>query len=340
MVRALGGRAARTAALVALATAAGCVPGWTVGFAGTGAVGYAGDGGPANAALIDTPADIAVVPGDGFVFVDGHNCVIRRVDRHGVISTVAGRAGQCGDDGDGGPALDASLNPIMVSGPRELTEGLIARQADGDIYLDDRVNGRIRRIGTDGTIDTVLDYGLALVWLATDDAGQVLFNAYTSQSGQPFDGIYRLEEDGSATLLLANVDRFGLAVGPDGSWYTTRVASSTSGFATSILRRSPTGQESLVVTVTGVTFADLDVDAAGTVYATHGNTVVTAEPGGTFDTIAGNGSPDPANGRQGGIGTDLALTPVGIEVTPGGGFLISSGHVVYRLWLPDPAGPR
>jgi hypothetical protein len=341
MARALRGRAGLAIAAIAV-TASGCVPGWTVGFAGTGVVGFGGDGGPANAALLDTPADVVVDPGGGYVFVDGHNCVVRRADRQGVITTIAGRGGECGDAGDGGLATAALLNPILIAGPRELTQGLLARDGAGNLYLDDRANGRIRRIEVDGTIDTAVDYGSALVWLATDPSGHVLFNALSvSGSGSgSYDGIYRFEDNGSITPLLHDIDRFGLAVGPDGSLFTTRITASPSGDFTSLYRRPPSGPEVFLVTVSGVTFEDLDVDAAGTVYATRGNTIVTIGPTGTVTTIAGNGSPDPATGRQQGVATDLALSPRGLAVTPGGGLMLSSGHVVYRLWLPDPLGPR
>src|SRR5262249_24280727 len=78
-------------------------------FAGTGQAGYAGDGGQATKAQLDNPFGVARGP-DGALYVcDAMNHAIRRIDRNGVITTVAG-AGKKGYSGDGGPALNAALN--------------------------------------------------------------------------------------------------------------------------------------------------------------------------------------------------------------------------------------
>jgi hypothetical protein len=78
-------------------------------FAGAGQAGYAGDGGQATKARLDNPFGVARGP-DGALYVcDAMNHAIRRIDRNGVITTVAG-AGKKGYSGDGGPALEATLN--------------------------------------------------------------------------------------------------------------------------------------------------------------------------------------------------------------------------------------
>jgi hypothetical protein len=64
-------------------------PDGTIGtLAGTGQTGYAGDGGPARAALLGHPHDIALRR-DGVVIADSHNGVLRRVDAAGTITTLA-----------------------------------------------------------------------------------------------------------------------------------------------------------------------------------------------------------------------------------------------------------
>ncbi len=71
---------------------------------GTGEKGFAGDGGPATAALLNGPFDIAFDAAGNLYFSDTFNNRIRRVDaRSGVISTVAGN-GEAGYSGDGVPA--------------------------------------------------------------------------------------------------------------------------------------------------------------------------------------------------------------------------------------------
>src|SRR2546423_7754419 len=77
---------------------------------GTGAKGFAGDGGPAAAALLNGPFDVAFDRAGNLYFSDTFNHCIRRVDaRSGVITTVAGN-GTAGFAGDGGPAVRAALD--------------------------------------------------------------------------------------------------------------------------------------------------------------------------------------------------------------------------------------
>src|SRR6266853_3898922 len=77
---------------------------------GTGEKGFAGDGGPAKAALLNGPFDVAFDAAGNLYFSDTFNNRIRRVDAtSGIISTVAGN-GDKGYSGDGGPAVEASLN--------------------------------------------------------------------------------------------------------------------------------------------------------------------------------------------------------------------------------------
>jgi sugar lactone lactonase YvrE len=56
------------------------------------------------------------------------------VDAKGMITTIAGVCGERGDDGDGGPAVEALLNrPYGV-----------ALDRDGNLYIADTHNHRIR----------------------------------------------------------------------------------------------------------------------------------------------------------------------------------------------------
>ena len=96
--------------------------------------GYAGDGGPALAAKLNNPVDLAIGP-DGTLYVsDVYNHCIRAIAPDQTISTVAGICGERGDDGDFGPATKAKLNrPYGVAlGP------------NGDLYIADTHNHRIR----------------------------------------------------------------------------------------------------------------------------------------------------------------------------------------------------
>jgi DNA-binding beta-propeller fold protein YncE len=113
---------------------------------GTGAKGFAGDGGPAAAALLNCPFDLAFDAGGNLYFADTFNHRIRRVDgRSGIIATIAGN-GAAGFAGDGGPATAAALNEPY---------GVVVDRA-GNVYTADRKNARVRRIDARSGIITTL----------------------------------------------------------------------------------------------------------------------------------------------------------------------------------------
>jgi DNA-binding beta-propeller fold protein YncE len=119
---------------------------------GTGEKGFAGDGGPAQAALLNGPFDVAFDSAGNLFFSDTFNHRIRRVDaRTGIITTVAGN-GEAGHAGDGGPATQASLNEPYG----------IAIDRSGNLFVADRLNRRVRRIdAVSGAITTLAGTGEA-----------------------------------------------------------------------------------------------------------------------------------------------------------------------------------
>lgn len=58
--------------------------------------GYSGDGGPAVAARFASPESVAVTPDGEYVIADANNRRIRRVDRSGIVTTIAGQGGTAG----------------------------------------------------------------------------------------------------------------------------------------------------------------------------------------------------------------------------------------------------
>jgi DNA-binding beta-propeller fold protein YncE len=108
--------------------------------AGSGTV--QGDGGPASAARLVRPTGLAWTPKGELLIADAGDHRVRRVDQEGLIHTVAGD-GTPGDDGDGGPAVRARLSQPEA----------VAADGRGNIYIADRGNRRIRRVG--GRVRTI-----------------------------------------------------------------------------------------------------------------------------------------------------------------------------------------
>ena len=80
--------------------------------AGNGSPGYSGDDGPATAAQLSSPTDVAIDK-DGTIYIaDRSNSCIRRVTGDGTISTVAGQCGNVGDASDGEAATEAGLSAL------------------------------------------------------------------------------------------------------------------------------------------------------------------------------------------------------------------------------------
>jgi hypothetical protein len=114
--------------------------------AGNGTAGFSGDGGPATQAQLNSPVSVSSTGDGGFLIGDSQNHVVRRVAPDGTITTVAGTPGTAGFIGDGGPAVDAQLDH---------PDG-VAAKPDGGFIIADANNNVIRRVFSDGTIETVV----------------------------------------------------------------------------------------------------------------------------------------------------------------------------------------
>ncbi len=115
-------------------------------YAGTGTNGSSGGGGPAVQAGLSNPWAVATDKGNVFI-AEGNR--VHRVGSGGLITTIAGTPGAGSFSGDGGPALGASLS--QAAG--------VAVDAQGNVYIADRFNYRIRRVGLDGVISTFAGSG-------------------------------------------------------------------------------------------------------------------------------------------------------------------------------------
>jgi len=202
--------------------------------AGTGQSGYAGDGGPAAAAQLSQPTDVAF-GADGSLYIAdfNNNQRIRKVGTDGFITTIAGN-GLRGYSGDGGPATQAKL----------LFPESIALSPDGVLYFSTD-SQHIRRVGVDGVISSVAGSG---VGYAGDGglATQARFNFPKSVAIGQNDSLYiadyyndrvrRVDADGIINTVAGGNGRGyagdegpstqaklylpqDVAIGPDGSLY-------------------------------------------------------------------------------------------------------------------------
>jgi hypothetical protein len=115
--------------------------------AGSGAAGFAGDGGSATLASLNGPSGIAVTETGNLLIADTTNNRVRQVAAN-VITTVAGN-GVAASSGDGSPANLASVNL-----PQD-----VAAVAGGTYLIADTAGNRIRRVDSGGTISTVVGTG-------------------------------------------------------------------------------------------------------------------------------------------------------------------------------------
>jgi hypothetical protein len=150
--------------------------------AGTSAAGYAGDGGPATSALLNSPWGIALDGAGNLYIADLSNNCVRKVSG-GTISTVVG-TGTRGYGGDAGPAVQAELN---------VPAGVVVDVA-GNLYVADSGNHLVRKVSaTTGIIETIAG---AIGAITSGDGGTAI--------GATLDGPYALFLDGPGNLYIAD----------------------------------------------------------------------------------------------------------------------------------------
>lgn len=117
--------------------------------AGTGVLGFSGDGGAATAATMNYPYGVAVDATGNIYVSDQVNHRIRKISATGIITTICG-TGSAGYSGDGGPATAAGINnPTQVW-----------LDAGGNLLFADRNNHAVRKINlTTGVISAVAGNG-------------------------------------------------------------------------------------------------------------------------------------------------------------------------------------
>jgi len=193
--------------------------------AGNGTYGYSGDGGPATSASLNHAFWIAVDGAGNLYIADRDNHRIRKVNSSGIISTIAGN-GTAGYYGDGGPAIEASIN----------TPFGIAVDSEGNVYFTDRGNQRVFKINAAGTLTTIAGNGIAGY---SGDGGPALSASLNNPGGIAVDASGTVYVIDNSNLRVRSIDASGTI--------STVAGNGTSGFygdggpATSASLNSPAG---------------------------------------------------------------------------------------------------
>jgi hypothetical protein len=332
----------------------------------TGQVAVMGDGGPGTSSDISAPRGIAV-DAAGNIYFASYGCFlaepsrIRKLTPAGIISTLAG-VGTCGSGGDGGLAVNASLNY-----PSD-----VALDPAGNIYIADTHNGRIRKINAaTGIITTIAGNSM---WGYSGDGGPATNATLYYPHGVDADGAgnvyiadhsnHRIRRVNSAGIISTIAGTGACGSGGDGGpataaqfCYPTDVVLDGSGgyyvadlFSQRIRHVSSAG---VITTVAGTgatgysgdggpataarlnTPTSLSRDAAGNLYiADNENYVVRkVDTSGIISTVAGNGT----SGFSGDGGPATLAQFAGIwavAVDAAGSLYITSGGRVRKVGPP------
>jgi uncharacterized protein (TIGR03437 family) len=275
--------------------------------AGNGHPGFAGDGGPASAALLTQPYGVALDRyGNLFIVENGYDSLalkgrVRKVSPDGTIRTIAGGGLLLAD-----AAGDATA--AKLAGPRN-----VAVDAGGNVYVSEFIGHRVYQIAVDGVISVVAGTGVAgnskedvpaalaqLSYpkgLAVDSHGAL----YIADSGNHairkvaqgvMSTLVRGGREGSAATVLN--DPTGVAVDSAGNVYFAdngnarirRVPAGGTVPATVASKDTPVAALSVAVS----SWRDIAVDASGALYIADGQRVAKFASAGTLQTIAGDGT--------------------------------------------------
>ena len=272
-----------------------------------------GDGRSATAAVLERPLGVLAAADGSFYVVDTYNNRVRRVTVDGIITTVAGTgSGETRDWGDGLPATQAQLRL-----PRS------AKIApDGTLWIVDTNNYRIRRVGTDGIMQTVAFDG------GSNDNPRDDVPAIGAESSGPMDIAF--DADGGYYIADSAANRIR-RVGPDGIIRTAGHVSRPQSLASDgqgglIIASGDGGALRRLDMTTGVLSSIEDAsgrfvtaDRAGNIYFVDGNQVYrlgASDAGVTL--VAGRSGPGGFSGDNGPATEAVLSNPQRLSVDPAG----------------------
>ncbi len=289
--------------------------------AGTGVAGFAGDGGPADAALLNQPYGLALDRAGNLYIADLGNARVRKVAIDGTIQTVAGGGTlPAATSGQGGPATSAQL-----AQPRNVT-----LDAAGSLYISDFGSNQVYEV-TNGILTLVAGTGVAgfsgvgtsallaqlnaPAGLAVDATGAIYF----ADSGN---NLVRKVYNGVIINVFNTPGPTGVALDSTGLPYIA-----AAGYFGTVVQQIP-----------GVATArDLTLDPAGDIYFTWGTFVSEIPAGGTPATIAGSGAAPYFSGDGGPATAAQLYLPSGIAVDSAGNWYIADTSN-NRIRMVTPAG--
>jgi sugar lactone lactonase YvrE len=277
-----------------------------------------GDGGPARSAAFCETYDIAIDEAgnlyvtDPGLFCDGPGGgSVRRIDPNGVISTFAGGSGVVGFGGDGGPATKALFD----------VPGTVAVDDDGNVYITDQDNFRIRRVDTEGTITTVAGTGEQGY---SGDGGPATKAQFTVPAGMAFDAEGNLYVADFAAVRRIAANGTISTVAGTGRWHRAPDPEHlVIGPRTRFRGEGGPATEAMLIA------DEVALDEAGRLYIadTAGNRVYRVSTNGTIKTVAGTVSGKGRRLGDGGPATKAFIDgPVAVEVDQSGNLLIADHH--------------
>ncbi len=144
--------------------------------AGIGSAAYSGDGGPATAAELNGPVDIAIDSNDNIFIADFLNNVVRKINSAGIISTAVGD-GSIGSFGYNGPATASELGrPFRITIDNK-----------GNLYVAEVFFQCICKVDTGGMLTIIADTTGTYATGADGDGGLALDATMTSPCGLAVD---------------------------------------------------------------------------------------------------------------------------------------------------------
>ena len=302
---------------------------------------YNGTNIAANTARLYVPRNSAFDKNGNYFVADQGLHIIRKIDTNGIITTVAGTPGVSGFSGDGGAATSAKLN-----NPRGVTV-----DSQGNLYISDSQNHRIRKVDTNGAISTLAGDGSEAhagdggastsakinfpYQITVDPSDNVYFADYSNQRIRKIDtngtittvagnGTRGYEGDGNQATSAQINNPLGVTVDASGNLYIADTGNhvirkvDTSGNI-STLAGSLDGYGYNDGSGGGAKFSNpstLATDSKGNVYVTDSsnNRVRKITPGGTVSTVVGNGNRGYENSENFAALTSGIASPYGIAI--------------------------